>query len=98
MARSGSTASSGAGGFDAWLIRIEETDDTLWTRTYGGEGDDFARSVCRTHDRGYVIAGETWSFGAGESDLWLIRTDSVGDTLWTRTYGNTGWDAAIRAR
>jgi hypothetical protein len=87
----GSTASTGAGGFDAWLIRIEY-GITVWTRTYGGPDDDYGQSVSQTADGGYVICGTTWSFGAGESDLWLIRTDSVGDTLWTRTYGGSDID------
>ena len=61
--------------------------DTLWTRTYGGSGSDVGQSVQQTSDGGFVVAGSTESFGAGESDIYLIRTDAQGNTLWTRTYG-----------
>ena len=62
--------------------------DTLWTRTYGGGGDDYGQSVRQTDDGGFIIAGRTTSFGAGGWDVYLIKTDADGDTLWTRTYGN----------
>jgi hypothetical protein len=58
-----------------------------WTRTYGGPLDDEGYRVFQTSDGGYIIAGTTNSFGAGESDIWLLKTDSQGDTLWTKTYG-----------
>ena len=68
--------------------------DTLWTKTYGGIFDDGAASVQQTTDGGYIVAGWTWSFGAGEEDFYLVKTDAVGDTLWTRTYGGSDWDVA----
>ncbi len=70
-----------------------QAPDTLWTRTYGGAGGDEGRSVQQTSDDGYIIVGGTESFGAGGKDIYLIKTDSLGDTLWTRTYGGTDWDA-----
>jgi hypothetical protein len=67
--------------------------DTLWTRTYGGDSNDYwAKSVLQTTDGGYLVAGSTTSFGAGERDFYLIKTDSQGDTIWTRTYGGSGDD------
>jgi hypothetical protein len=78
----GSTDSYGAGGSDVYLIRTDANGDTLWTRTYGGPGDDVGRSVDLTSDSGYVIAG--WVIGSG---VCLIRTNAHGDTLWTRSYG-----------
>ena len=83
----GTTFSFGAGGPDIYLIKIDAYGDTLWTRTYGGKIVEFGYSVAQTKDGGYIIAGETWSFGAGAPDVYLIKTNAEGDTLWTRTYG-----------
>jgi hypothetical protein len=88
----GSTASFGAGTRDVYLIRVDTTGDTLWTRTCGGMGDDLGYSVQQAADGGYIVAGCTRSFGTGYTDVYLIMTDAAGDTLWTRTYGGTTWD------
>jgi hypothetical protein len=88
----GYTESFGAGNQDFYLLKIDADGDTLWTRTYGGTGRDEAQSVHQTTDGGYILAGYSWSFGAGQSDFYLVRTDADGDTLWTHTYGGTRWD------
>ncbi len=88
----GWTDSFGAGSDDVYLIKTDASGATLWTRTYGGTGDDWGYSVQQTPDGGYVIAGWTESFGAGISDVYLIRTNASGDTLWTKTYGGTSVD------
>ena len=82
----------GAGGNDVYLVKTDADGDTLWTRAYGGINSDKCKSVQQCSDGGYVIAGETNSFGAGNYDVYLIKTDANGDTLWTRTYGGTGID------
>jgi regulation of enolase protein 1 (concanavalin A-like superfamily) len=72
---------------DALLIKMDMIGNVLWARTYGGYEDDGAHSVCLTNDGGYILAGYTRSYGNGSYDVWLIKTDAGGDTLWTRTYG-----------
>ena len=88
----GLTFSFGAGSGDAWLLGIGPDGDTLWTRTYGDASHDYVTSLHRTADGGYVIAGVTSSFGAGEYDGWLLKVNASGETLWTRTYGGSGTD------
>jgi len=85
----GETESFGAGGKDAWLVKTDAEGDELWNRTYGGANDDGGRSAKETDDGGYIIAGFTESFGAGGSDLWLLKTDSEGKEVWNVTYGGS---------
>jgi hypothetical protein len=63
-----------------------------FARTYGGTNYDFASSVQQTSDGGYIMAGYTESFGAGNNDIFLINTDANGDVQWAKTYGGTGED------
>ncbi|MFI5205754.1 MAG: hypothetical protein ACHQVK_02335, partial [Candidatus Paceibacterales bacterium] len=94
----GLTFSFGAGGRDVFLIRTNSMGDTLWTKTYGGTGQDVGYDVQQTSDGGYLIAGYTSSFGAGNDDVYLIKTNSAGDTLWTRTFGGTSFDQGYFAQ
>ncbi len=88
----GDTRSYGAGYYDAWLIKTDASGDTAWTRVFGGQDYDGAASARQTADGGYIVAGYTESFGPGLKDVWLIKTDASGNTLWTRTYGEVGQD------
>jgi hypothetical protein len=90
----GYTNSYGFGGYDMYLIKTDKYGDTTWTKTYGGSNWDFAYSVEQTSDGGYIITGGTYSFGKGDEDMYLVKTNAAGDTLWTKTYGGTNTDEA----
>ncbi len=70
----------------------KQDDKVLWTQTYGGSGNEYSYSVQQTSDGGYIIAGHTESFGAGEYDIYLIKIDLSGNTVWTQTYGGSAND------
>jgi hypothetical protein len=70
------------------LIIQAEASSTMWIQTYGGDGYDTAEAVIQTSDGGYAIAGRTKSFGSGGYEFWLIKTDSLGNMEWNKTYGS----------
>jgi hypothetical protein len=94
----GHTDSYGGGLYDIYLIKTNANGDTIWTKTYGGINRDEGRSVQQTSDGGYIITGGTQSFGAGNYDVYIIKTDANGDTMWTKVYGGTELDIGLSIR
>lgn len=89
----GFTTSFGTTKSDAWLLKTDEDGDTLWTRIWGGEDCDAILSIVQTSDGGYILTGQRdGSYEGDKGDLWLIKTDYQGDTLWTKVYGETKGD------
>jgi hypothetical protein len=72
---------------DIYLIKTDSNGDTLWTKSYGGSGNEKGNSVQQTEDGGYIIAGFTNSFGAGSTDIYLLKTDVDGNLIWAKTFG-----------
>jgi len=84
----GFTYSFGAGSSDFYILKLSGTDGSLqWSRTFGGAGTDIALSMKLTSDGGYVMSGETDSFGAGGNDAIFVKIDSTGAFQWKRTFG-----------
>jgi len=88
----GYTKSFGAGGRDIWVLKVDTLGDTVWTRTYGGAMDENVVEILETNDGGYFLAGITRSFGAGDNDIYLMKINNNGDTIWTKTIGGDSSD------
>ena len=85
--------------FTAWLVMCllvpylgAQPPDIVWAQTFGGMEKEWGQSVQQTTDGGYIVVGSTYSYGSGGSDIYLIKTDSNGDSLWTKTYGENYLD------
>lgn len=90
----GYTNGLGAGAYDALLVKTDANGSQEWIKTFGGTDWDLAHSVQTTIDSGFIVAGETYSFGNGSNDAWLIKTDKDGNQTWSKTIGGNGEDAA----
>jgi hypothetical protein len=93
-ALAGYTDSYGAGNGDFWLVKTDADGTALWNKTYGGTGYDYGYSVVLTGDGGYALAGRTDSYGVGNGDFWLVKTDAAGNMEWNKTCGGTANDGA----
>ncbi|MGD0027838.1 MAG: hypothetical protein ABSC91_02755 [Candidatus Bathyarchaeia archaeon] len=88
----GYTNSIGNGDYDVWLVKIDGNGTLQWSTTYGGVESDMGYALAVTRD-GYVIAGETHSFGNGDAKAFVVKTDLNGKLLWQRAYGGEQFDS-----
>ena len=79
-----------SGDKDMWLIKTNATGGIQWESAYGGTGSESAQALLQISEGGYVLAGYTTSYGIGESDMWLVKTDDNGIAQWNHTYGGIG--------
>jgi len=88
----GASCSFAIGFSSVYAIRTDANGDTLWTRTYEKEDFNGAYSVIQTTDNGFLFAGVTGTAGSSTYDCYVVRINSAGDTLWTKTYGGSSYD------
>ncbi len=90
----GSTNSYGAGLSDAYLVKTDAAGNAEWEKTFGGSNYDHAYAVQQTSDGGFILAGYTQSYGAGGRDVYLVKTDAMGNAEWEKTLGGSNYDHA----
>ena len=76
------------------LLQIIDTNSTILVKRFGGNDYDYGNDIELLPDSGFIIVGTTESYGAGANDVYIIRTDKHGDSLWTRTFGQSGDEIA----
>ncbi len=94
---SGNKTSLGYGGEDIWLIRIDQSGQPVWDRSFGGSSRDWVRTIRSTSDGGFIVGGNSQSEASGnktsaafgKDDIWLVRLDGDGNKLWDRSFGGT---------
>jgi hypothetical protein len=85
---------SSTSSFDFWLVKTDAYGNMEWNKTYGGPEAEMASCVLQTINGGYILVGDTGSFGAGSADFWLVKTDAYGNMEWNKTYGGPEWESA----
>jgi hypothetical protein len=87
LAVAGRTNSFGAGSIDFLVLKVDSLGNLSWAKTFGGTDAEMAYSMIQTADSGYAVAGCTRSFTAGDYDFLVLRLDTAGNLIWSRTFG-----------
>jgi uncharacterized delta-60 repeat protein len=90
----GDTGSFDAEYTDFWVLKLNSDGTVSWQKRYGGTYSDYASSIQQTSDGGYIVAGETGSFGVSDYDFWVLKLNSTGTVSWQKSYGGAEWDEA----
>ncbi len=86
----GFTRPDGSTPTDLLVVKLRTNGEVVWHKTYGGEGTDYGWDIHALPDGNFVVSGTTDSYGNGGEDVWVLKINQNGDTLWTATFGSTG--------
>jgi hypothetical protein len=86
------TSSFSSGGYDYYILKLDERGNKSWEKTFGGESAEIPRCIRRTSDGGCIVAGRTSSFSPGYCDFYIIKLDQNGNKSWEKVYGGDSWD------
>ena len=109
----GASSDAGVGGFksqpskggnDMWLIKIDALGNKVWDKVYGGSSTDYLTAISKTSD-GYLLTGNTSSpisgdvsqISRGNSDFWAVKIDEIGNKIWDKRYGGSGYDYLLKS-
>ena len=84
----GSTRIPGPPNENAYLLKTDANGDSLWTKVYGGSDELYAMCCYQTTDSGYIIGGTRTDSSSTDPDSWLLKTDALGNIVWSKTYGD----------
>jgi len=93
-AAAGDTKSYGSGASDFRVVKVDYAGTQQWAANFGGTDYDEAKSIVETIDGGYAVVGHTFSQGAGQADIWLVKLNSSGTQQWEQTFGGAAGDFA----
>lgn len=88
------------GSYDFWVIKISETGNLIWEKSFGGSQTDEARGITKSNDGNYIIVGDTRSNdldvknNKGAADLWAIKISPLGELIWEKSFGGSSFDVA----
>ncbi|WP_339611761.1 T9SS type A sorting domain-containing protein [uncultured Planktosalinus sp.] len=96
--KSGNKLDERISGLDYWVWKMDEKGDMEWQKSFGGNGNDFLKSIQGTRDGGFILGGNSTSMEGfskledshGQEDLWIIKLNAKGDEEWQRSFGGTG--------
>ena len=74
------------------MVKIDSLGNKSWMQLYGGKDDDKANAVYECKDGEFVLTGETNSYGRGKNDIFILKTNQIGDKKWMNTVGGNGVD------
>lgn len=100
---SGDKTQNCKGFVDYWIVKLDNSGNISWQRTYGGSGQELLRDIKQTSDGGYIVAGHSNSNISGDKtqnsqglhDFWILKLDNSGTIQWQKTYGGSADDAAF---
>ncbi len=84
--------SSESGNQDVFLAKLSPNGDIIWESRFGGVFADQGKDVIELEDGSYMLIGTTQSFGTGAASMFVVRTDSDGNEIWSRTFGGDALD------
>lgn len=101
----GDKTENSRGGYDYWIIKLDSSGNKLWDKTFGGSDNDQLYALEQTKDKGYILAGYSYSKASGDkteprrgvggyNDYWVVKTDSLGQIEWEKTIGGSKNDQA----